>query len=163
MDLEATRSLLRLHLQRNNLSQCDSESWILGESYLEGRGLIATKDIEAGELIFADVPLVVGPRGRDKYLPLCTACYKTGCPLFSCDRGCGLPICSTQCETSPQHENDCSRISAWKPTCGSSWSVDILRALVPIRALALDDERRKLIYAFQYHPGPRHGLEVIKP
>ncbi|XP_046736769.1 SET domain-containing protein SmydA-8-like isoform X2 [Diprion similis] len=160
MEHKVITDILNLHLERNNLSKHGSRSWIVGESLVGGRGLFATKDIVVGELIFVDAPLIVGPRTRDKHLPLCVVCYKTGCPLFPCDKGCSLPICSSACELSTKHDAECSLLRAWKPTCGSSWSIDLLRALVPIRALLLGDQQRDLLYTLQWHSGPQHGSEI---
>ncbi|XP_046468215.1 SET domain-containing protein SmydA-8 isoform X1 [Neodiprion pinetum] len=160
MEQQVITDMLNLHLERNNLSKDGSRSWFVGGSLLGGRGLFATTDIALGELVFVDAPLVVGPRTRDKHLPLCIVCYKTGCPLFPCDKGCSLPICSSACELSVEHDAECSLLQAWKPTCGSSWSIDLLRALVPIRALLLDEQQRDLLYTLQWHSGPQHGSEI---
>lgn len=160
MEEKTISSMLRDHLERNGLYKGDSTLWMVDESPLGGRGLFARRDIAVGELIFVDAPLIFGPRARDKHLPLCVGCYKKNCPLFSCDGECGLPICSTDCELSSEHARECAILRAWKPTCGSSWSVDILRALVPVRALFLNAEERRLLYALQWHEGPQHGSEV---
>ncbi|EGI57673.1 Protein msta, isoform A [Acromyrmex echinatior] len=97
MELNETEELLKSHLRENNLLQDEPRSWIVGRSPLGGRGIFATRDIRANELIFIDVPLLIGPRCYNKYLPMCVVCYKNNCALFPCDHGCGLPICSAEC------------------------------------------------------------------
>ncbi|XP_075980014.1 SET and MYND domain containing, arthropod-specific, member 3 [Anticarsia gemmatalis] len=69
-----------------------------------GRYLTANKDLGAGELIFKDTPFVVGPKPDTP--PLCLGCY---CPIENklCSR-CGWPICSEDCEKSPQHAAECA-------------------------------------------------------
>ncbi|XP_020707730.2 SET domain-containing protein SmydA-8-like [Athalia rosae] len=160
MEPESMTRMLCLHLERNQLSNGEARTWTVQKSPLGGRGLFAVRDIAVGELLYVDAPLVVGPRAQSKHLPLCPGCYKTGCPLFPCDRGCGLPICSTVCESSSTHQNECSILKSWKPTCGSSWSMDLLRALVPIRALSLDNQQRELINFFQSNSWPQRTSEL---
>lgn len=161
MEPEIVESLLRRHLEDNNLWNNYSKPWTIEYSSLGGRGMFATRDIQQGELIFIDAPLVIGPRCHSKYLPMCINCYKIGCPLFPCDQGCGLPVCSEKCENSSSHNNsECSYLRAWKPTCGSMWSMTLLQAVAPIRALTLSENQRKLIDALQCHLEPRHSQQV---
>lgn len=152
MEPSLVNALLHRHLESRGL-QADRGSWKIDYSTLGGRGMFATRDIDQGELIFVDAPLVVGPRCYNKYLPMCINCYKSGCPLFPCDRGCGLPVCSTVCENSSRHaEMECDYLRGLRPNCGSMWSMELLQAVVPIRALSLDDDQRNLVEAFKAHP-----------
>ena len=67
---EHTTRLLREHLRLAGLPD-DSQAWpwVLARSPLGGRGVIATRDIAAVELVFYDVPLLLGPRaGRSDEL-----------------------------------------------------------------------------------------------
>nr|XP_026495920.1 SET domain-containing protein SmydA-8 [Vanessa tameamea] len=75
-----------------------------------GRYLTANKDLECGELIFTDLPVTVGPKPDTS--PLCLGCY---CPVENsvCSR-CSWPICSTECEQSPQHVPECDVFSEAK-------------------------------------------------
>ncbi|KMR04866.1 protein isoform b [Lasius niger] len=165
MEPRETMELLESHLRENNLAQDEPRSWTIERSPLEGRGMFATRDIRAGELIFTDVPLLIGPRCYSKYLPMCVVCYKNNCPLFPCDHGCGLPICSTECENSTSHsQTECRLLREWMPTCGSTWSKDLLLAVVPIRGLTLSKEQRKLLYAFECHSNltRNHEIDLLK-
>ncbi|XP_029663587.1 SET domain-containing protein SmydA-8-like isoform X2 [Formica exsecta] len=159
MEPRETMELLEAYLRENNLAQDESRVWTIECSPLGGRGMFATRDIRAGELIFTDVPLLIGPR-YSKYLSMCVVCYKNNCPLFPCDHGCGLPICSTECENSMMHyQAECRLLREWMPTCGSTWSKDLMFAVVPIRGLMLSKEQRKLLYAFECHPNLTRNYE----
>lgn len=158
---EVMEHLLEKHLKTENLF-VENKSWCVKFSSLGGRGLHASRDINQGEIILTDSPIILGPRCYSKYLPMCIVCYKSGCPLFSCDNGCGLPICSTDCENSIIHTNsECKYLKTWNVNCGAMWSMDLLQAVVPIRSLSLDDDKKKLVNALECHDGPRHGREVI--
>nr|KAF7413254.1 hypothetical protein H0235_013105 [Vespula pensylvanica] len=154
--------VLKNHLKRHELLSDDSQvCWTVGYSSFEGRGLFATRDIEAGELIFVDNALLLSPRNSEKYLPLCVSCYKNECPLFPCDRGCGLPICSQICEDSKKHmDHECEYLRKLEPTCGTTWSMDLLRALLAVRAISLDDEQRDVLAIFQCHQNLNNDCEV---
>ncbi|KAL6263575.1 hypothetical protein P5V15_006364 [Pogonomyrmex californicus] len=152
MEPHEIEELLKSHLRENNLLQDElSSSWVVDRSPLGGRGIFATRDIQAGELIFTDIPMLIGPR-YSKNLSMCVVCYNNDCPLFPCDHGCGLPICSTECENTTVHgQGECRFLKEWMPTCGSTWSKDLLLAVVPIRSLMLSKEQRKLLYSFECH------------
>ena len=163
MQPETVDCLLRSHLERKGLLSESSSCWTVKYSKLGGRGLFATRDFQQGELIFIDAPLIIGPRCYKKYLPMCVNCYKVDCPLFSCDRGCGLPVCSNECENSPDHIRlECDYLKSLKPTCGSMWSTDLLQTVVPIRSLSLSEDEKKLLYSFECHPENQIGREVEK-
>lgn len=156
-----TQDLLESHLSRNHLLQDEPRSWRIARSPLGGRGMFATRDIPAGELIFTDAPLLIGPRCYRRYPPMCVVCYRNECPLFPCDHGCGLPICSTECENSAAHAHaECRFLREWSPTCGSTWSKDLLFAVVAIRGLALSKEQRKLLYVLECHTDLIRNYEV---
>ncbi|XP_034951978.1 SET domain-containing protein SmydA-8-like [Chelonus insularis] len=157
---ELTEKLLQQHLNEQGLLTND-QAWTVGYSKLGGRGLFATRDIQKGEIIFIDKALITGPRCYKKYLPMCINCYKSGCTLFPCDKGCGLPICSDKCENSKNHsEAECKYLQKWKPICGSMWSMDLLQAVVPIRSLTLSESQREVVNALECHEGTLHGREL---
>ncbi|KAH0564211.1 hypothetical protein KQX54_010278 [Cotesia glomerata] len=162
LEPQATENLIRQHLKEHNLLKSkEDQVWEIRNSKVSGRGLFAKCDIKQGELIFIDTPMIIGPRCYQKYLPMCINCYKSGCTLFSCDRGCGLPICSNECENSRSHiEFECERLQSWQPTCGSMWSMELLQAVVPIRSLSLSSYQRDLVRTLQQHEGPLHGREI---
>ncbi|CAG5095666.1 Similar to SmydA-8: SET domain-containing protein SmydA-8 [Cotesia congregata] len=153
LEPQATENLIRQHLKEHNLLKSkEDQVWEIRNSKVSGRGLFAKRDIKQGELIFIDTPMIIGPRCYQKYLPMCINCYKSGCTLFPCDRGCGLPICSNECENSRNHiEFECERLQSWQPTCGSMWSMELLQAVVPIRSLSLSSYQRDLVRTLQQH------------
>ncbi|KAJ8681156.1 hypothetical protein QAD02_016943 [Eretmocerus hayati] len=162
MDPEAVDAELRRHLERNGLLRTDQvTSWKVGLSKLSGRGLIATRDIAQDELIYTDAAVVMGPRCHPRYLPLCVGCHSSGLPLFPCELDCGLPVCSNDCQNSVKHQSECSYLRALEPTCGSDFSIEILQALVPIRAVLMPDHQKRLVHCVQCNEAAQHGREVI--
>ncbi|OXU30296.1 hypothetical protein TSAR_016713 [Trichomalopsis sarcophagae] len=162
MEPEVVDAELRRHLVRHGLLEAAQPTcWKIENSKLSGRGVIASRDIAVDELVYADAAVVQGPRCYSKYLPLCVSCYKTGCVLFPCDRGCGLPVCSEVCQNDPHHvEAECAYLKGLEPTCGSGWSLELLQAVVPIRALMLPKELTRVFYSLQCHEAAQHGREV---
>lgn len=158
---EETEKELVYHLREKKVLGEGPRAWTIRYSALGGRGMFATRDIKQDELIYVDAPLLVGPRCVKKHLPMCVACYKNECPLFPCDRGCGLPVCSVECENSPNHVNyECEYLRKLVPTGGTDWSLDLLLAVTPIRALFLTDQQRRCLAAFQCHQALSQGYEV---
>lgn len=162
LQLDAIQSLLQCHLETENLTSAGNQLWTLNYSKFGGRGIFAKCDIKKGEVIFIDKPLLRGPRCYDKYLPMCVNCYKSKSTLFPCDNGCGLPVCSDQCENSTTHANrECKYLRNLQPTCGTMWSVDLLKVVIPIRSLSLCKYQKDLIAALQCHEGPRFGCDEV--
>lgn len=163
LQLNAIENLLQCHLENeNSLSSAENRLWTVQYSKLGGRGLFARRDIKRGEVIFVDKPLLRGPRSYNKYLPMCVNCYKSNSTLFPCDNGCGLPVCSDQCENSTTHANrECKYLQQLQPTCGTMWSKDLLKAVILIRSLTLSQNQKDLIGVLQCHNGPRHGCDEV--
>ena len=66
-----------------------------------GRFLRATRDIEEGELIFDESPMVLGP--KQLTVPVCLGCHKeitSNTPFVKCSR-CNWPVCSQKCADKP--------------------------------------------------------------
>nr|XP_033325104.1 SET domain-containing protein SmydA-8-like isoform X2 [Megalopta genalis] len=151
VDPDQVKESLIAHLKENRIIGDDPLPWTVGYSKLGGRGLFATRNIEPNELIFVDAPLIVGPRCAASRLPMCVCCYKNECPLFPCDRGCGLPVCSVQCENSPNHvDYECKYLRSLVPTSGTDWSFDLLLTVIPIRGLFMTEQQRKCLAGFQW-------------
>ena len=70
-----------------------------GDTDDAGRGLVATRNIAAGELIFADFPSVAGPFTLSK--PICLNCLAEDVspPQLSqkCSGGCNYYVCKSGC------------------------------------------------------------------
>lgn len=148
--------LLQYHLEKEKVSSSvENQLWTLSYSEFGGRGLFAKRNIQQGEVIFIDKPLLRGPRAYSKYLPMCVNCYRSTSTLFPCDNGCGLPVCSDKCENSPKHVNrECNFLRNLRPTCGTMWSIDLLKVVIAIRSLTLDQYQKDIIGCLQCHQGP---------
>lgn len=155
--LEQLSQMVKEHLGLNS-----SNKWIISESPLAGRGLFATEDISTGELIFADHPLIYGPRAGVNLPRGCTVCYKLDCDNFYKCSKCALLLCSNQCENSSTHQNDCDIISRWSNKVPIEEVDDMVmsRALTPIRALLLNEDERQFMSSLAAHNLPKHGSEI---
>lgn len=132
------------------------------KSSIEGRGIFAVRDLDIGELIFVDYPLIMGARTTVKAPAGCIHCYRTDKILKPCTKGCGLPVCSSDCENSPTHILECKLITSWKTTdltetlnCQS-----FAKCLAPLRALLLSESSKEFLLSLAIHNSPRHGAEL---
>lgn len=158
-DLGELSALIVEHL-RNSFIYNQADPWVLKESPTGGIGVFATRDIAVGEEIFKDLPILLGPRTKLTSPATCVVCYASSY-LRMCVRGCGLPICSDECENSSVHLNECKTILNWrKDEKFKEWNVKVLECLTPIRSLFLNDFHKCLMRNLQYHPGKSHGFEV---
>lgn len=136
--------------------------WTIEESPLGGRGLIATEDIMAGEVLFVDRPLIHGPRASTAMPQGCTVCGNLDSDNFYKCSKCALLLCSEECQNTDVHFNDCSIISRWdnkEPINEVDYNV-MSRALTPIRALLLNEDQRSFMGYLQAHTLPQHGAEI---
>jgi hypothetical protein len=160
--VEQTTQLLRDHLRLADLTDDGAQelSWFLAPSPLGGRGLVASRNISVGEVVFQDAPLVVGPRAGVQCPPLCVGCHQGYDILKPCSQGCGLPVCSAQCEEADSHLFECQKLRSWGVRTNDTWSPELLRASVPVRCLALNTNQRQLLYCMQRNSGSQHAFEV---
>lgn len=91
-------------------------NWTLAPSPVAGRGVFATRDIAAGELIFRERALVVGPTARKgSQLNTCVCCHRQLAQKhFLCPHRCSLPVCG-ECADSEAHRNECLHFQRWMP------------------------------------------------
>lgn len=94
----------------------ESPNWKLDVSPVAGRGVFATRDIAAGELIFRERALVVGPTARKgSQLNTCVCCHRLlSTKKFLCPHRCTLPVCG-DCADSTAHRNECEHFQRWIP------------------------------------------------
>jgi hypothetical protein len=165
VSVEETAHLLRDHLRLAHLADDSGQQWpwLLAPSPLGGRGIVASRNISAGEVVFRDVPLVLGPRAGVQCPPLCVGCHQGAETLEPCSKGCGLPVCSTRCEDGDNHLFECQKLRSWGVRTKGSWSPELLRASVPVRCLALSATERQLLHCLQLNSGPQHAFEVPPP
>ncbi|XP_042873477.1 SET domain-containing protein SmydA-8-like [Penaeus japonicus] len=95
--------------------ECQKKHWNSGhkerckpfkvmESKELGRYMVASRDLKAGDIIFKDEPLVVGPKTITE--PVCLGCYKRVDGTYRCSV-CEWPMCGPACEKLPDHQPEC--------------------------------------------------------
>ncbi|XP_067004060.1 SET domain-containing protein SmydA-8 [Anabrus simplex] len=134
--------------------------WTIRMSPLSGRGVFASRDLNPGDVVFRDVPLVLGPRSGSSSPPICVGCHTMGTStLEACSHGCGLPVCSTACETAPHHLAECQLLQRLGRT---EWSMHLLKTVTPLRCLLLPAREKQLLLCLQAHYHPQHGFEQVE-
>ncbi|XP_017871250.1 PREDICTED: protein msta [Drosophila arizonae] len=152
-------------------------NWTLAPSPVAGRGVFATRDIAAGELIFRERALVVGPTARKgSQLNTCVCCHRLlGAKQFLCPHRCTLPVCG-ECADSEAHHNECAHFQRWQPKdlseeckelLPTGEPVDVvnplsLRILTAVRVFYLSKEQRALVDAMQANAERGYRQEIIK-
>ncbi|XP_040574757.1 SET domain-containing protein SmydA-8 [Lepeophtheirus salmonis] len=100
-----------------------------------GRYMVASRDIQPGEIIFQEEPLAYGPNHSS--LPTCLECMRRVDEPILCPR-CNLPLCDEMCGFGEEHAKECSIFSKLSPklTVESMdkrdpiyWSITTVRAL----------------------------------
>ncbi|XP_069163542.1 uncharacterized protein [Procambarus clarkii] len=138
--------------------------WRIGCSSELGRFMVATRDIAPGELLLEDKPLLLGPKMLTE--PVCLGCYR---PLSNGDhqcRGCGFPICGSQCEGTDDHEAECKAVRDSGIPVKVSVYGDInsmYECITPVRILALRDTDPSVwnkMMALESNSEMRVGTEV---
>lgn len=130
-----------------------------------GRYLVAARDIAAGEVVFREAPLVVGPKAGAG--PTCLACLKAlpedtweGCEQ------CGAPLCRPQCGGRGHGERECELLAllGLKHEPRNTSRVKQLNALLaPLRVLLLMERSpaaKAIVDALQSHVEERRGLPI---
>lgn len=149
-----------LVLQYNRqLGEFHDNTWKITKSQIAGKGIIATKHLNAGDVIFIDHPLVIGPRSVTDQQPICVGCYKSE-NLKPCSKGCFLSICSTPCENSDFHSFECDYLRGLRIKSENGSRSKILRVLTPLRCLTFDNVKKEIINHLHKINGPHQGLEV---
>ena len=75
-----------------------------------GYHVVANRDIQQGEIILKEDPIILGPKILS--LPLCLGCGRRvkaaeGTEVYICSN-CGWPLCGPHCEISPLHVPECN-------------------------------------------------------
>ncbi len=105
--------------------------------YCSCRYMVATRDIEAGDLIFYEEPLLIGP--SHSALPSCLDCMKKVDGSYVCPN-CNFPMCSEMCAFGPEHAaKECAVFSKVEPNIEVKdfsrpdsvyWNITVLRGLL---------------------------------
>lgn len=153
-----TSELLDLHLAP---FKDKDPAWEVGVSKIAGRGVMATRNLKRGEIIFTDSPLLIGLAAHEEdSLNSCSVCFKVlPDTRFMCRQGCGLPVCSL-CAKKKQHKTDCDMFKAWGPNEPDVANSVIIRLLCVARAINLTKDQRDLIYCLQANLDNNHRTEV---
>lgn len=152
-------TLIDYHLRDTAFS---GRKWFISDSSLSGRGVFASCDIKAGEIIFQEKPLIIGPTGgRESKLDICTVCYKfligNDCV---CSRGCSLPVCEI-CVDSEQHIKECNLYKSWEPIDANILNRHRIRVLTIVRGLFLNETEKELIYEMQANNDNYYKRELL--
>ncbi|XP_034112789.1 SET domain-containing protein SmydA-8 isoform X1 [Drosophila albomicans] len=170
----------------------EQPNWMLAPSPVAGRGVFATRDIAAGELIFRERALVVGPTARKgSQLNTCVCCHRLlASKHFLCPHHCTLPVCG-ECADSAAHRNECEHFQRWMPKdltaseeqppakeppsaegdpqdvatkepLGDVVNPLSLRILTAVRVFYLSKEQRALVDAMQANAERGYRQEIIK-
>ena len=131
--------------------------------------MTAKRDIAAGETIFGDRPLAIGPKIFTS--PVCLGCYKRVNGSYFCSR-CRWPLCDEECEKSAEaHRNAECKVFA---ECGqdfhiknyaSSSSNPMYECILPLRCLLLeesDPEGFQKLLTLESHQELRKSTEIYK-
>lgn len=136
--------------------------WIVSNSQISGKGIIARKQYNPGDIIFIDYPMVVGPRENINVQPSCVQCYTTK-NLRPCSKGCLLPVCSLACENEEMHLFECIYLrkkNRNRNLNNENYSIDLIRSLTPLRCLKFDKLMKKIINNLHKLSGPQQCFEV---
>ena len=75
--------------------------------------MVASRDIEPGELIYKEEPVAMGPNHTT--LPCCLDCMRTSEPGGYTCPNCGLPVCEEMCAYGEEHSKECLIFSKVEP------------------------------------------------
>ncbi|ALC48927.1 CG12119 [Drosophila busckii] len=153
-----TSELLDLHLAP---FKDKDPAWEVGVSKIAGRGVMATRNLKRGDIIFTDSPLLIGLAAHEEdSLNGCSVCFKAlPDTRFMCRQGCGLPVCAL-CAKKKQHKTDCDMFKAWGPNEPDVANSVMIRLLCVARAINLSKDERDLIYCLQANLDNNHRTEV---
>lgn len=130
-----------------------------------GRYLVAARDIAAGEVVFREAPLVVGPKAGAG--ATCLACLKAlpGDTWEGCEH-CGAPLCRPQCGGKGHNERECGLLAllGLKHEPQNTSRIRQLNALLaPLRVLLLMERTpavKSIVDALQSHVEERRDLPI---
>ncbi|XP_076269704.1 SET domain-containing protein SmydA-8-like isoform X1 [Rhynchophorus ferrugineus] len=152
-------NLLILNFLNRYGSYESDPKWEIRESKVGGLGVFATCDIDVGELVFIDSPVLLGPRCIPDCPLICVSCFRQN-NLASCNRGCGLPVCCARCQDASAHQRECKLIRQYRSETLNDISSDLFENLTPIRSLLLHRDDREVVTSLIAHNRDQHGHEV---
>jgi len=110
--------------------------WKVVERPIVGRCMVAARKISAGEVMFQEEPIVIGPNQIGS--PICLSCYASVSLDFRC-AGCGYPMCGPACVDSPVHREECKVLSraTSPPQFTEDKETEAYHCILPLRMLLL--------------------------
>lgn len=72
---EKLNVIITSYLKRQNIYQ-ENAPWVIKESPLGGFGIFAKHDLDPGDLILHDYPIILGPRFAPDIPDMCVACFR---------------------------------------------------------------------------------------
>lgn len=135
----------------------DQQLWFnnceLRQSSAFGCGIFAIRDIEANEVLFYDLPLMLGPTGKSTEPIVCAMCYRKLESVLNpkeilCKYMCGIPICKSN-DCADNHKVECALFSEWKPKNPDKISFARMKGLMVNRSLLLSDQQQKFLGLMQ--------------
>ena len=101
-------------LAKRDIYNCNKEKpYKIESNSIEGRFLVSTRDIKAGEVILHEYPITTAPNFTTA--PVCLGCYKSVCGQkgYKCSK-CNWPLCGKSCEKAKDHISECDYFVANK-------------------------------------------------
>lgn len=132
-----------------------SPAWKITKSNNGGRGVFATRDINANESIFFDRPLIVGPTNNSAETIVCVNCYQKVESNSLCEQKCGLPRCFENCPKENEHLQECELLRSWYPKNPDEISFKKINGLAIVRALFISSDAKHLLKLLQHN----HSIE----
>nr|XP_022917616.1 protein msta isoform X1 [Onthophagus taurus] len=127
-----------------------------------GRFITATRSIHVGEAIVKKKPIVLAPKTISQIL--CLGCHKTLSNKieFSCTK-CSWPLCSSKCEESKHHQEECKIFSKqkYRPTLKDGEKQTCYAIIGPLRVLLLKTtDKYQHIISMQDHLEKQKNSQV---
>ncbi|CAG9814555.1 unnamed protein product [Phaedon cochleariae] len=151
-------TVIEQYMIRNHLF-VENCPWQIRSSPLGGFGVFAKRNIEAGDLIFRDLPVILGPRCLNVPLECCLQCFSKS-DVKICEKKCGLLLCPS-CDNEGKHQGECSLILSLKTDLDLvEKSTAMIKCLAPLRSLLLSEEDKEVVKNLKNHWGNQHGHEI---
>jgi len=142
---------------------CKALSYKVCNSAELGNYLVASRNIKAGEVLFTEAPLVVGPAAITT--PICLACYTPVDGSYRCPQS-GWPLCGPTCAKKVQKSPEV----LVPAQCDAKFEIDdysepcyLYESIIVIRALLLQKaapNKYKALMSMQSHIEERQGTPV---
>jgi hypothetical protein len=124
-----------------------------------GRQLVTTRAVMAGEVLYVEDPIVVGP--AQECDPICLACLAAIDTSYLCG-GCGYPMCDQDCAADPAHSLECKVLANANPPSFLETGNNAYHVILPLRVLlqqSHDQVRARLGDLLMDHEEERRGSE----